>query len=86
MDAETQRDKQQAEVDANFAALQERLPELLGGAHARKFALMKDRKIVEFFDTRADAIVAGNMLFTDGVFSANEITDEIVDLGFHSRF
>ena len=83
MDAQTRREKQQQEVDANYEVFKARLDELLG-ERPGQFALMKDRKVVEFFDTREDAVKAGKMLFDDGIFSAHEISDEVVDLGVYS--
>ena len=77
-------DVQQKEVDANFEAFEKMLPAIMQ-THAGKHALMKDCKVVEFFDTDLDAIRAGNKLFEDGVFSVQKVSREAVDLGFLSQ-
>ena len=82
-EAETRREKQQREVDANYEAFKRQLPQLLD-RHAGAFALTKNREIVNFFDTRGDAIKIGNMLYDDRIFSVHEVSNEIVDLGIFS--
>lgn len=77
------RDRQQQEVNKNYKAFVKQLPELLDrrpGMHA----LMKDQKIVAFFDTDADAMRAGNLLYEDGFFSIQKVTNEVIDFGFQS--
>ena len=70
-------EKQQREVDANCAAMEEMLDDLIG-KHPERYALMKDRKVVRIFDTFADAVEAGEMHFEDDVFSVQKITREVV--------
>ena len=60
------------------------LPELLK-SDARRFALMREGKVVTCFDTSRDAIEAGRQLFQDRPFSIQEITDRSIDLGYFSR-
>lgn len=79
-EAETRREKQQREVDANYEAFKRQLPELLSGQYAGKHALIKSKKIVDFFATGDDAFYAGKKLFEDGIFSVQKVTDEVVDL------
>ena len=74
---------QQQEVDANYAVMQDRIPDLIG-EHTGKFALMKDGEIVEFFDSREDAIKYGNMQYHDGIFSVQKVSCEVVHLGILS--
>ncbi len=62
----------QKQVDDNFRAFQKRLPDLLLDCRG-KFALMRDREIVEFFDTAHDAYKAGLLLYEDGLFSQQEV-------------
>ena len=71
-------EKQQREVDNNYAAMEEMFSELVDNGHRGRYALMKDGKVVEVFDTSRDAVTVGNMLFSDRVFSAQKITDEAV--------
>jgi hypothetical protein len=75
--------KQQA-VDSNFAFFQAELPKLLT-QHRGKFALIRDRKITGFYDTIMDAQTSGTQLYSDGLFSIQQVTDEIGDLGFYSH-
>jgi len=74
----------QAEADRNFEAFQKKLPELLK-EHAGKFALLRDGEIVQFFDTARDAMVHGQSEFEDGLFSVQEVTEQVTDLGFFSH-
>ena len=76
-------EKRQSQVDQNYEAFKLLLPELLK-THAGKFAVMKDGKIVEYFDTLGDAVRFGNSNFGDGNFSIQEVTSQNVNLGFHS--
>jgi len=72
------------QVEANYVAFQQKLPELLPSHHG-KFALMHDEEIVEFYDTARDAFFTGQRLFPDGLFSVEEVIDLPVDLGFYSH-
>lgn len=75
----------QEQVDRNYEAFTKELPTLLT-THRGKFALMRDGKIVDFFDTARDAHVAGRELFkADGLYSVQEVVDTPVDLGFFSH-
>jgi hypothetical protein len=61
-------------VERNYQAFVELLPTLLM-TRAGKFALMRDCKIIEFFDTARDAFVTGSILFMDELFSIQEVTE-----------
>jgi hypothetical protein len=74
----------QEEVDRNFAFFQQELPKLLL-KHTGKFALIRDCKIVDFYDTALDANTAGTKQYPDGLFSIQRVTTEIADLGFFSH-
>lgn len=77
------REQRQQEVDANFEAFQALLPKLI--EHERgKFALMRDREIVELFDTAGDALRAAALKYEDGRYSIQEITDRVIGLGYYS--
>lgn len=78
-------DAKQKEVSQNYEAFQKTLPELLESESCRgKFALMRKGEIVKFFDSMRDAAVYGQEKFDDGLFSVQEVTDRVVDLGFYS--
>ena len=74
----------QSEVKRNYDAFMQQLPQLLTTQRG-KFALMRDEKIVEFFDTSADAYRAGQKLYPDLRFSIQQVIDGPVDLGFFSH-
>ena len=71
-------------VDKNFEAFTQKLPELLK-THPNKFALLRDADAVEFFDSARDAMVYGQNEFADGLFSVQEVSSEVEDLGYFSH-
>lgn len=76
--------RQKQQVDLNYDAF----VRLLGGIldeHRDELALMRDGKIVGFFDTPKAALQAANAMFSDEIFSLQEVTDEPIDLGFWSH-
>lgn len=75
---------EQSDIRRNYEAFMQQLPKLLA-THRGKFALMRDAKIVEFFDTSADAYRAGQKLYPDQRFSIQQVIDSPVDLGFFSH-
>ncbi len=77
-------DMHQQEVDLNYKTFQDQLSALLP-EHRGKFALLHHQKIVDFFKTSNDAIAAGKSQFPDGMFSVQEVTDRVIDLGFFSH-
>ena len=72
------------EIELNFEEFLKELPNLLK-THRGKFALMRDKKIIEFFDTAPDAFQTGQTLYPDGLFSVQEVVNSPVDLGFFSH-
>jgi hypothetical protein len=74
----------QEEVDRNFEFFQQELPHLLQ-ERMGKFALIRDCKITGFYDTAQDALTAGSKLYQDGLFSIQQVTEKIGDLGFYSH-
>jgi hypothetical protein len=73
------------QVEQNYEAFVLQLPALLQ-SHPGKFALMRDGRIVEFFDTARDAYFAGLKLYQEeGQFSVQEVVGNPVDLGFYSH-
>lgn len=72
------------QIDKNYKAFQEKLPSFQAD-HKGQFALMRDGEVVEFFDTAVDAYKAGKKLYTDDLFSIQEVIEQPVDLGFYSH-
>jgi len=80
----TSSDAGRAQIERNYKAFAEKLPTLLS-THRGKFALMHDGEIIEFFDTARDAYLTGQQLYSDHLFSVQEVIDTPVDLGFFSH-
>lgn len=76
--------RQKSEVDRNYDAFVRLLSKILP-EHRDQVALMRDGKIVGYFDKPGDAYRAGLGQFPDGIFSIQEVTDEPIDLGFWSH-
>jgi len=69
-------DEHEKEVEDNFEAFKKRLPDLLQSCRD-EFALMRDKEIVAFFETESDAYAAGVLKWADGLFSIQEVTDNV---------
>ena len=76
--------RQKLEVDRNYDAFMRMLGGLLED-HRDQLALMRDGRIVGYFNTPRDALYAASEKFPDGIFSIQEVTDEPIDLGFWSH-
>ncbi|HEX8655769.1 MAG TPA: hypothetical protein VF693_11170 [Allosphingosinicella sp.] len=77
-------ERQKQEVDRNYDIFMRILGSILE-EHRDQLALMRDGKIVGYFDTPREALLAAADRFPDGVFSIQEVTDEPIDLGFWSH-
>ena len=67
-----------------FEAFEKQLPRLLQ-THAGKYALLRDKKVVEFFDSVGDAVKYGRDNFPDNLYSVQLVTQEVEDLGYFSH-
>ena len=74
----------QKEIDANFEALQKVLPDLLP-YEADRWVLMRHGECVDFYNTLRDAETAGRAMYKDRMFSVQQVSDTIVDLGWFSH-
>lgn len=72
------------EVDANFEAFREKLPDLIK-AHQGQYVLLRHREIEGFFVDVKSAIETGMSRFSDQLFSVQEVTTKPADLGFFSH-
>jgi hypothetical protein len=77
-------ERQRHEVDQNYDAFVRLLGSILQD-HRDELALMRDGRIVDYFDTPRQALRAASERFPDGIFSIQEVTDEPLDLGFWSH-
>jgi hypothetical protein len=71
------------ESERNYAAFISQLPDLVD-THGGQFALLHAQKVVEYFESAADAVIEGTRRFGRGQYSVQEVTDEIENLGFYS--
>ena len=64
--------------ERNIAAFQAILPELLR-THAGHFALMRDGKIVQFFNTDVDAMAYGVQTYADGLYAILGVSEQAIE-------
>jgi hypothetical protein len=74
----------QREIDENYTAFSKILPDLMK-THSGKFVVMRHKKVIQSFDTARDAMIYGTKAYEDGLFSVQEVTDTVVDLGWFSH-
>ena len=79
------KDKQSQQVEQNYKVFKKQLPDLLKSENKNKFALMKDGKIVGYYNTFQEADLEGLKKYTDDIFSVQEITNKVLDFGFYSN-
>lgn len=81
-------ERKRSQIDLNYKAFlkfMEKFPNVLV-AQRNKFALMHNKKVVEFFDTPRDAYICGCLLYGGNEnFSIQKVTNIPVDLGFFSH-
>lgn len=80
----TEADMRQQAINKNYEAFKAKLPSIID-SHRGKFALIKDEEIIEYFDTAKDALLAAQKLYGNEVFSIQEVTDAVIDLGYYSH-
>jgi hypothetical protein len=78
------KESREQEVSKNYEAFQRQLPQLLQ-THAGKFALMRHEQVVEFFDSTGDAVKYTRVNYSDGLYSVQQVTQQIEDLGYFSH-
>ncbi len=71
-------------VEENYQAFQELLPSIIT-THAGKYALMREKKAVEYFDSMGDAMKYGELAYPDGLFSVQQVKITPVYLGIYSH-
>jgi hypothetical protein len=73
----------QKEIDENLEYFLKELPQLLPEYNG-KYALLRHRKIVAYYDTISDAVSAGNQSYSDQLFSVQQVIQSATDLGYYS--
>jgi hypothetical protein len=76
-------DARQIEVDQNLEFFLREMPKL--SAQRGKYALIRHQQIIDFFQTPMDALTAGNTAYPDKLFSIQQVTDAVTDLGYYSH-
>ena len=71
------------EVDRNYDFFQRQVAQHIAERRGQ-FALVRNCKIVGFFDDPGKAAEQGAAQFNDQVFSIQEVTDRPIDLGLYS--
>lgn len=72
-----------SEVDRNYDFFQRNLAKFIS-EHRGEYALIRDRKIIDFFDDPGKAASLGSSRFADQIFSIQEVTDTPIDLGLYA--
>lgn len=75
--------KRKEEVDANFEFFETILQDIIK-EHKGQFALIKNKEIKGYFATLKDARETAKNIAKDNIYSIQEVTDEVVDLGIFS--
>ena len=76
-------EKLQREIDENLDFFQKKLPDLLKDQRNR-YVLLRNQKIVGIYDTIRDAKTAADTIFSDQIYSIQQVTDTSLNLGFYS--
>ena len=76
-------DQRQTEIDENYDFFQRNLGEFLA-EHRGEFALLKSRKVIDWFKKPGDAYRAGLAAFADEIFSIQEADDQPAEMGLVS--
>lgn len=72
-----------AEIETNLAAFLILLPDITPD-HEGQYALMRHGQIVGFYPCALDAQIAGNVEFSDAIFSIQQVTSSADRLGIFS--
>ncbi len=72
------------ELRQNYEVFLQALPTLLPD-HENEFVLMRHGEFIAYFDAVADAVMAGRRNYEDDLFSVQEVTTRVADLGWYSR-
>ena len=77
-------EKKKIEIRKNFKAFQKQLPSI-EPMQAGKFAVLRHEKIIDYFDSMGDAAKYADAQYKEGVYSIQEVSSSIVDLGYFSH-
>jgi AAA+ ATPase superfamily predicted ATPase len=74
----------QKELENNYRAFEKLLPSYQSMDNGR-FVLLRHENQINIFDSARDAVIYANAQFPDGIYSVQQITRKIVDLGYFSH-
>lgn len=77
-------DRLDIEIDANYDFFRRNLKDFIAEHHHR-YAVLREQRVVDFFDEVADADRAARAAFPDGLYSIQPVIDAPIDLGFFSH-
>lgn len=75
------RAKIQEEVDANYEFFKTQLPQMLV-THLGQYVLLKNKTVIDYFDTLDDAQKYANSMYKDGLYSIQKVENAVLNLGF----
>jgi hypothetical protein len=73
----------QEEIDKNLTFFLNELPKV-PSAYMGKFALIRHQEVIGYYDTAADAIASANKIYSDEIFSIQQVTNDSVNFRFYS--
>ena len=72
------------ELEDNYKAFEKLMPTFRAPDNG-KYVLMRHGKQVNIFDSAKDAVIYAEAQFPDGMYSVQQVTNKIVDLGYFSH-
>ena len=79
----TSRAEKMQEVTRNFAFFSTVMDDILKD-HSGQYALIRQQKFVDFFESSLEAQTYAFGHFTDGLYSIQKVANEPVNLGYYS--
>ena len=76
-------EKAKQEVRQNYAFFQTQIPKL-EIKQRKQYALLHQKQIIEFFDSKDDAAKIGMKDYGEGQFSIQRAADRAIELGYQS--
>ena len=78
------REQKLAEIKENFEAFQKLLPSI-EQRYIGKFAVLRQKEIIDYFDSMSDAAKYAEAKYEDDLYSIQQVSSRIVDLGYFSH-
>jgi len=78
------RQTRQTEIDSNLEYFLQILPQVLP-SHRDRYALLRHREVIDYFDTANDTLIAAKHLFPDGIYSIQKVSEKPINLGIFAN-